>query len=399
MAAMQECMVQRKLVKKSGVTMENVSPTHPLVELLEEVNPQDTKWDLWFHMVGWRLLTGDSFLYKAKNGFGIPKEIWPMPTQWVRVIPDARTYISGYEIQSGPASYIVPRDWMVHVKNPNLDWSDVGRYYGQPSIQACATTIELENEMFRRLYHQFRNFSAPGMVFHTDTRLQPHQVRQIWAQMTAQHSMAEHSGRPMVLHSGLNLSTAYSHSSNKELAYSESLDKTLEYTMAVMGVPPAVVGLTKANNRANMDSALTQFCKMTVDPILRHMSEHLTQDLARDFSKDLVIKLGPCMVDTEENMRKDIEVMIKAGAVTPDEVRKMLQDMPNIKSAHGDRPVMVSGFGLVDPKTGSPEVPQAPGTSQAAAPANGAKAARNGKAPKDESGPNVVGRMALAGKA
>jgi hypothetical protein len=55
---------------------------------------------------------------------------------------------------------------------------------------------------------KFKNFAPPGMVFSTEQRMQPrqpHQVHQLWANLAAQHSMSEHSGRPMVVHSGLKL--------------------------------------------------------------------------------------------------------------------------------------------------------------------------------------------------
>ena len=250
MAAMQKAKVLRRTEKKSGIRFEEVSPTHPLVELFEEVNPIDTPWDLWFYTIGWSLIAGNSYLYKAKNGFGTPKQLWPMPPQWVKVIPDPVNFIAGYEINSNYGSaFHVPKSYMIDIKQPALDWSDNGRYYGQPSIKAASTTLDLENEMLKRLYYQFKNFAPPGMVFETDQRLQQNQVQQIWAQMAAQHSMSAQTGRPMVLHSGMKLSGSWNSNSDRELSYTDSLDKTLEMTFATLGVPKNVVGLSQDQNR------------------------------------------------------------------------------------------------------------------------------------------------------
>lgn len=357
MVAMQDIVVQRRTIGKSGVKLERVRHTHPLQELFEEINPIDTLWDLWFYAVGWRLTTGNSMIYKAKNGFGVTKQLWPMPSQWCKVIPDPEHLIAGYEVSSGPATFYVHKDSMIDIKNPSLDWQGHGRFYGQPSIKAAAVTIELENQMYERLYYTFKNFAPPGMVFSTDQRLQPHQVHQLWANVAAQHSMSEHSGRPMITHSGLKLESSFQNSSQKELDYTGSLDKTLEITLATHGVPKAILGMVADSNKSNMEGSLIQFCKMTIDPILKQFSQHFTQNLAREFADDksLIVKIGPCSVDKEAQMVSIIEMLIKAGAVTPNEAREVLMDWDPLDSPHGEKAVMVSGFQAIDSETGLPD--------------------------------------------
>jgi phage portal protein BeeE len=254
MAAMQKVKVMRRVIKGNEFSYEPVSPTHPLVELLEHVNPFDTAWDLWFYTVGWRLLTGDSFLFKAKNGFGITQQLWPMPSQWVHVIASANEFISGYQVRSGCGhDFTVPRDCMIQIKNPSLDWEGNGRYYGNPTIKAAAQSIDLENEMWKRLYHQFKNMAPPGMVISTDMRLQPAQARQLWTQLAAQYSMQSHSGRPMLLHSGMKLEGEFSPPGSRELDYKGSLDKVLEYSLAIHGVPKALAGMMDSASRCHDD--------------------------------------------------------------------------------------------------------------------------------------------------
>lgn len=349
MAAMQPVKVKRRVVKDSVVTYEPVSPTHPLVELLEFVNERDTLWDLWFHMVGWRLLTGDSFLFKAKNGFGKTKQLWPMPSQWVHIIASETEVIQGYQVRSNSGmDFYCPKDQMIQIRNPSLDWSDNGRYYGHPAIKASRQSIDLEKQMWNRLYYQFKNMAPPGMVLSTEMRLQPHQARQLWATIATQYADQTASGRPMVLHSGMKLEGEFSKPGSRELDYKGSLDKVLEQTMATHGVPKALVGLVEGLSRSNLESALFQFAKTTLDPILVHFSQHLTQDLAREFGDDLIITLGPASIDSQDALRKDLELMIKAGATTPDEVRHVIRELPPLPDGLGEKPVMISGFQTVD---------------------------------------------------
>lgn len=402
MVAMQDVVVQRRFIpknSKTGTKYEKVPFTHPLVELFEEVNPVDTLWDLWFYMVGWRLTTGCSMVFKARNGFGLPKQLWPTPSQWTRAIPDQQVGIKGYEVDGGVGTYFVDADSMIHVKDPSLDWSGHGRYYGHAAIDAAETTITLEEQMLDRLFHTFKNFAPPGMVFSTDQRLQPHQVHQLWANLSAQHSMSEHSGRPMIVHSGLKLEGQFGGSGTRELDYTGSLDKTLEITLATFGVPKAVLGMVEGSNKASAQAGLVQFCKMTIDPILKQFSQHFTQDLASDFTDDksLVVRIGPCAVDKEEQLASMIEVMIKAGAITPDEVRETLLNMDPLDSPHGSKAVMVSGFQAIDPVTGLPDQLAAPAKPEKqASPESDTKTVDRPKSVQGED-TVTVGRQALAG--
>lgn len=352
MAAMQKIRVLRRKETKAGVQFEPVSPTHPLVELFEEVNPQDTTWTLLYSTIGWLLITGNAYIYKARNGFGTPKQLWPMPSQWIKAIPDPVKYIKGYTINSQFGSeFYIPENWMVDIRMPSLDWSDNGRYYGQPAIKAASTTLDLENEMLKRLYYQFKNFAPPSMVFETDQRLQPTQVQQLWAQFAAQHSMSAATGRPMIVHSGMKLSGTWNANSDKELSYADSLDKTLQMTFAALGIPPAVVGLMENLNKASADAALLLFAKFTLNPLIEHLSQHLTQNLAMDFAPDrsLIVQIDPCEVDKQESARKAIETLNRIGGVTPNEGRHELMGWGPLDSEHGDNPVMISGFQQSDP--------------------------------------------------
>jgi HK97 family phage portal protein len=381
MAAMQESKVKRRVIKGKTVKFENVSPAHPLVTLLERVNEEDTFFDLMFYTVGWLMLTGDAYIYEAMNGFGTPVELWPMPSQYIHVIPGKERLIEGFNVQASHGdNYFVPRDWMIRIKNPNFDWSGDRRYYGSPAIKAAASTIDLEYEMINRQRYGFKNFATPSLFLKSDKNLQPHQVQQLWTDIAAQHGMMEQTGKPMILHSGLELAGEVNRR-EKELDYTGSLDKTLEMTLATLGVPRAVVGLIGDSNRASAEAALVQFTKMTVNPLLKMLSEHFTQDLAKQFGPDIFIELGPANVDSQDYILRAVATLQKAGAVTPDEARDLILRLPPLPGKIGDRPVMVSGFGQVNPETGEAVLPGKAGDSQTG---------------PDQTGP-VTGGAALSG--
>ena len=85
----------------------------------------------------------------------------------------------------------------------------------------------------------------------------------------------------MLLHSRMKLQGEFSPPGSRELDYKGSLDKVLEYSLAIHGVPKALAGMMDSASRSNIESAIWGFAKTTLDPILEHISQHLTQDLAQ----------------------------------------------------------------------------------------------------------------------
>ena len=339
--AMQPVIVSRRVVDEQGERLEPVGLNHPLQQLFMEVNPRDTQWDLWFYTAAWRLLLGESYWWKARNGFGTTKEIWHLPPQWVRAIPSQTEFIAEYEVQGvfGTDPVRIGAGEVVHMREPSLDWSNNGRFYGTPPLAAAATAVDLEDAMYKRLYHSFKNYAPPGEKFTTDAELQPEQVMEVYRQIMSQHRAAETTGRPMLLHSGLKPTGAQM---PKEMDYRESLEVTMEAVLAVFGVPKAVVGLVSDTNRANMHGALESFCQNTVNPMLSHIGQHLTQGLAREFEPNLVVHFQPCTVEDTKALHDAWRIAGSAHAVTPDEVRDELLG----------RGPLLHGGGIVRARTG-----------------------------------------------
>ena len=361
--AMQPAKVKRLIRTKSGTKKEEVESTHPLCVLFEEVNPIHTQYDLWYQMVAWRLMTGDSYWWKARNGFNTIQELWPIPSQWVWAIPSSVKFIDHYLVQNvfGPKTDI-PAEDMLHIREPNIDWSGGGIFYGRPVVAACASAIDLEQAMFARLYHQFRNFTPPGMVYSTDKELGEDQFLDMLAQLRAQQQRSEKTGEPIVAHSGFKVNEFRTNA--REMDYSSSLMTIMEYILAIVGVPKAVVGLTADFNRANVEGAIMSWCINTVNPLLTHLGQHLTQNLAHDFEDDLIVEFDQITYDDRDAIRQDVTAAVSAGAIEPNEVRDILLKKEKFKFG-GDTPMIgqmqKAPYGNEKPDPPPSAVPGAPG--------------------------------------
>ena len=115
----------------------------------------------------------------------------------------------------------------------------------------------------------------------------------------------------------------------KEMVYKESGDAMRDNVLALFGVPPVIAGVTSTYNRATSEAAERVFCDHTVNPKAALLACVLTHRLARRFPGDglssglsgvAVIFPDAAPGDTEER-RKDQELALRFGGMTPDELR------------------------------------------------------------------------------
>lgn len=346
--AQQEVKVAYRRVTKNGTEYEPANFRHPLVQLFEQVNPLCTQYDLWYYTIGWMMLTGEAFWWKARNGFRRPAEIWPVPTQWTLPVPSRTKFIGSYRVKNFfQKDTELPAEDVVHLRNPNLDWSGNGRFHGHATIMAGAEMIEAETQMHRRLLWSLKNFSPPGLHYETDQELTDDQLKDYYGQILAQHRLAETTGRPIISHSGLKATVPTV--GKNEVDYRESLALAMDYTLGIFGVPRAVVGLVADVNRANLQGALLTFAENTINPLLVLLGQHLTQNLASEFDPDLCIYFNPITIEDADRVRRDVETASRCGAITPNEVRDFLLDKHPFPSG-GDRAMYQGkefGFGTI----------------------------------------------------
>ena len=111
---------------------------HPLVRLLEEVNPFETRHGLWERTVTFLELTGNAYWYVAENRLGVPAEIWLIPSQMMRVVPDRQRFIKGYVCRVEGSEVGFDRRDIIHLKYPNPR----SLYYGRGPLQAAAASVD-----------------------------------------------------------------------------------------------------------------------------------------------------------------------------------------------------------------------------------------------------------------
>jgi HK97 family phage portal protein len=314
--------------------------THPLVRLLENPNPWMTPWELWYLTVLYLELTGNCYWYVAPLGAGLPGELWIVPTPWVRIVPDASTYVRAYEISApGVAAEVFAPSEMIHLKYPN----PLDVHYGLSPLQANALTVDANTELQKSRYQSFLAGQRPGIVFHTDQALNEATMRRLEEKVQGRFGGRENWHRPLILEQGLRASPWTL--TPAEMDYLNSAKMSRDEIFALFRVPPPIAGMVE-NMGLGADiwyGARVMFCEGTVQPKLDLIGQALTRDLARRYGPDVAIAFPDCSPRNQDQRRKDDELDARMGLRTYNEIRRS-RGLEPYQDPRFDEPMLPSAF-------------------------------------------------------
>ena len=315
--------------------------THPLIRLLDNPNPWMTPWELWYLTVLYLELTGNCYWYAAPmhvggNRLSMPGELWIIPTPWVRIIPDATTYVKAYEVAApGCMPEVFAPSEIIHLKYPN----PLDVHYGLSPLQANALTVDANTELQKSRYQTFHAGQRPGVVLQTDQTLSENTVRRLEEKIQGRFGGRENWHRPLVLEQGLKASPWTL--TPAEMDYLNSSRMTRDEIFAMFRVPPPIAGMVE-NMGLGADiwyGARVMFCEGTVQPKLDLIGQALTRDLARRYGPDVAICFPDCSPRNQEQRRKDDELDAKMGLRTYNEIRRSRGLQP-YADARFDEPIV-----------------------------------------------------------
>jgi len=304
----------RVYAKKGPDDPVEVRPDHPLVILLDEVNPVATKREMLYVTSAHQDLTGDAYWYAPMSGLKIPAELWSLPADRMKIVPTKSGEIARYELQNGEE--VIPFDpsEVIHFKHPNPS----SFYYGQSVLMAAAASSDIDEFQHEYQRQFYKNFAIPPYALKTNTELRDDTRNKMKADWNREYGGPGGSGKTPILEGGLSIERIGINP--KELDWLATNKSTRDDILAAFGVPASKLGLVEDVNRANAEANDYTFSRNVVEPILELMDERLTQDLARKFDPKLIIKHDSTVSNDEERVARVAAIRIQ-GLTTINEER------------------------------------------------------------------------------
>lgn len=263
------------------------------------------------------LPSGEAFWLKERNGLGIPTQLWPVPPNWVTMIPSKSTpYFMIQPMGNMNASpvYVPPEDMVyfkkLNVTNPYL--RGVGR------CEAIGDEIETDEYMAKYQKKYFYNDAIPPMVGMMPGADKPaiERTEEIWQQKYGGYN---NSNKMAWL--GWDAKFQILKETTKEMDFVESRKYLRDTANQHFCIPPEVMGILENSNRATIDSAYYLYSKNVLRKELSFIADTLNRQLVSDYDKNIKFEFDNVVPeDNEFDLKKSNEGLSK-GAITLDEWR------------------------------------------------------------------------------
>jgi HK97 family phage portal protein len=153
--------------------------SHPILTLLDQPNPEQSFSDFLKNAIGYKLLTGNSFIYGLKPEFGINKDkivgLTVLPSQLMNIIGNQS--VEYYNLSGSNTR--IEKESILHLKYWNPNWNSGLQLYGQSPLKAALKVLDLNNTSYQSLNEITANKGAYGMMYDESGLLDEDQMKQL----------------------------------------------------------------------------------------------------------------------------------------------------------------------------------------------------------------------------
>ena len=298
---------------------------HPVQRLLEKGNPWYSRSGLLIATETYLSLWGAAFWFlgHSEESRGTPDELWPLRPDRVRVVRDAKKYVSGFVYsEAGQDFPMLPEEvvWFRYF-NP------LEEFAGFSPMAAGRLTADMGIDALRFNREFFRNGAHPqDMIFKAKGPLTDDQVSEFYARLEQRFSGPAKANRPIVTGDGWEVERLGLN--QRDMEWSAGLRWSLEGIARVYGVPlPLLEDFSRAT-LANVREARRMFWEKTMVPELVLLEDTLNDSLLPKLGVDgqhvrvtFDLSVVEALSETESERTKRQVALVGAGIMTIDEAR------------------------------------------------------------------------------
>lgn len=315
-----------------------VITNHPFIQLMKKPNPFTGRYAfIELHQI-YLDLTGNCFWLKLRDPMGVTRQLWLLPPDRVKPIPNADTFISGYYYTPpGEEERIpIPVDDIIHFKYP----SPVDPYFGWSPLRAAAYAYDINKyvQIYERSF--FKEGARFDFALQTDGDLTKEQVNRLYDYWIKSHRGVEKAWRPAILTGGMKAIPL--NQVNKDFEFASLAKWTKDEILGIYHTPEAMLGHAHDVNRSTADSLEVIFTRNAIVPCVHRLEEGVEENLLPDYpgqtpQKHFELEFdSPVPPDREQILKENGEYLTK-GVRTINEIRAQLGLKP---VEFGDSPYM-----------------------------------------------------------
>jgi HK97 family phage portal protein len=290
---------------------------HPLLDLLAVPNPCHNSFDLWELTTLYQEVHGSAFWYLSPGPFGVPEQIWILPSQNVtpKRNPDSQNLVDYYSYRTGSKEQRFAPDDVIHFRYPDPRDPYTA---GLAPLRACFEQVSTMSEYAAFKSATYQNHGIPAAIISPDEVVGEEERDRLEAQWNSKFRRGG-TGKVVVGETGLKVQLL-AHSMG-DLAALADMSASKEDVANAFHVPVAY--LTSQTNLANLLASQMQHMQLAIDPRLQRRDEKINEQLIPLFDPSgrlFVASEDPTPVDADQQIAQK-ELDLKYGIVTVNEVR------------------------------------------------------------------------------
>ncbi len=294
---------------------------HGIVKLFQVPNNLDCSADLWNYSVMFWLLTGELYWWVIRNEWGVPVEVWVIPSHWITR--------KATDFHGNPTAYIVTNPWGQTQQIPYddvlyfFDHSPLDRHSGYGISLMISEWIDAYETMLRSRLAQNINGGIPAFhVALSDEYVDPDEamLNRYYSKWFARFQGPDNAGKPLITGPGVEVNALGI--SPVDMDYVNTENQFRDMILAALGVPKGVVGLEPSSD-VSAYAPQRQFLRFSVNPFLGMLGQRITHGLIRrtPHCEDGVCFWDDRVIDDPEQQRNEETHLWEKGAISPDEIR------------------------------------------------------------------------------
>jgi len=294
--------------------------SHPVLDLINYVNPFDTVEEhMELHQI-FMELAGKCFWVLNRNKLGIPAEIWIFPSHQMRVIPSQTDFIAGFEYTSGQFRKTFRPEEVIFFKYPR----PLNRWDGLSPFKTVAVDIDAEEFAGKWNRAFFKNSARVDSVIEVDGTLGEDNRDSLKKQWQENYGGVDRAHKTAILEGGAHYKPTSM--TQKDMDFVNLRKYSRENLLGVVGMPLPMMGITENVNRANAEAGAYIFARWIIKPRLDRIRNKLNQKLLPQFpnSQGLFLDYDEIVQETMEQKKGIAETGVKWGMLTINEGRQLL---------------------------------------------------------------------------
>lgn len=287
--------------------------SNELLDLLNKVNPQMTKANLFETTQAFLDLTGNAFWFLARDndGTGKIREIWPLRPDKVSIIADKNNplMVGGYIYHNQDGSKVpFNKNEILHFKEFNPLGVHPYPHRGMGVVEASYYAIATDNEVKKWNLNFFKNSARADGFLTKETAMTQDELEKLRAQWNNQYGGSANAHKVGILSGGLKWQDITR--SQRDMDFIEQRRFSRDEILALFRVPKPVLGITEDVNRANAEASDYIFASRAIKPLMQKIVDTLNEFMAPEFGTDLWFDFTSPVPENEAHLLQEYSLGI-----------------------------------------------------------------------------------------